>query len=97
MAPSNAHVTTCECRPVVVDLGSGDLRCATCARPVTCRPSIADRRCAERALRSVQRSLREIEPVADGERRQEIERSLLDAADLLARLKHGLPPRRAPA
>jgi hypothetical protein len=98
MAPSNAHVIpACPCRPVVFDLASGHPACSSCGRPFMRRVSLADRECAARALRCITRSMREIAPVSDDARRGEIERSLLVAADLAARLKHGLPPpRRAP-
>ena len=93
MAPSNAHVTTCECRPVVFHLGDGHPSCARCGRPFVLRPSLADRRHATRALQLITRSLHAIAPVAE-ERREDIERSLLDAAQRMACLKHGLPPPR---
>ena len=95
MAPSTAHVMTCcDCRPVTFDLGSGHPCCAKCGRAFTLRPSLADRRYAARALQHITRSLHAIAPVADDERRDDIERSLLDAAQRIACLKHGLPPPR---
>lgn len=98
MAPSTVHVSrTCDCRPVVFDLGSGHPCCAACGRAFMHHPSLADRRVAARALQHITRALHAVAPIADDERREDIERSLLDAATRIGRLKHGLPapPRKA--
>lgn len=98
MAPSTAHVTPmCECRPVVFHLGAGHPSCASCGRVFVFRPSLADRRSAGRALQQIRRTLYALAPITDDDKRDEIERPLLLAAEAAARLKHGLPARKAPA
>ena len=90
MAPSASRVTpACACRLVRITLGCGHPPCAACGRIFV--PSLADRRVAARTLQHIARALYAIAPVADDERREDIERPLLDAAMRIGRLKHGLP------